>query len=355
MAALSLDFHRTRHSVSLQRLLELTPLSPAEVVYVTLSVLDQLPDHQGGELWLPTPRDVKITDEGAVLLEGHSPSPAGVGADAVSAVGRMLVPALAAPDPLLEVALDSLAMGALGRAPAGAALALGHQLPALASADSRAQARADLAAFVRRLHAPGLAPPLKQPSAISDVDGGPQPPKALIGTGVVVLVILAIVMSITGVGAPSAAPKVATSAPAAGPSAFEPAVEPTALPTPAATAVAYVPPAPPSLGRMRGAALTPAGNCQVGGRCSATVDLRFSGAGSPTSLAWKIVFYDGCDGTSSALANGSFAAPAGWNHVISDASVAVPANLHRGRLVAMISSPNVVASDPVEVTGPACP
>jgi hypothetical protein len=355
LAAQSLDSRRTLHSVSLQRLLELTPLSPAEVVYVTLAVLHQLPENQGAELWLPTPRDVRITDEGAVLVDGHSLSPPAAGADAVSAVGQMLVPALAAQDPLLEVALDSLAMGALGRAPAGAALALSHQLPGLASPDARAQARADLAAFVRRLHAPGVQPPLRQPSSASSVDGGPQPPRALIGAGVVMLVILAILMSITGVGAPSADPKVATSAPAPAPSALQPAVAPTPLPAPAATAVAYVPPAPPSLGRMRGVALNPGGNCQVGGRCSATVDMRFAGAGSPTALAWKIVFYDGCDGTWSPLENGSFAAPAGWNHVISDASVAVPASLHRGRLVAVTSSPNAVASDPVEVSGPDCP
>jgi hypothetical protein len=339
--------------VSLQRLLELTPLSPAEVVYVTLALLQELPGNQGEDVQLLTPADIRITDEGAVLLtERRAPAPSANDADVVSSVGRMLLPSLAAQDPIVEVALDALAMGALGRTPATAAVALSHQLPGLASPDVLAQARADLGAYVRRLHAPGLDPPLRQAPHADGVDGGPQPPTALIGAGVVVLVILAIIMSITGSGGLSQPRKAATSGVVPAPSLFVPTAEPTSLPTP--TPVAYVPPAPPALGRMRGVALTPGGSCQVGGRCAATVDLRFAGAGAPTALAWRIVFYDACDGTSRQLGAGSFAAPAGWNHVVSDASVSVPPNLHGGRLVAVTSTPDAVASDPVEVVGPGC-
>jgi len=138
------------------------------------------------------------------------------------------------------------------------------------------------------------------------------------------------------------------------PSSVAPVIAPTALPTAIPTPLAYVAPAPPASGAMRGVALNPSGACAVGGRCAATVDLRFAGAASPTALAWQIRYYDACDGSSRTLGAGSFAAPAGWNHVISDASVAVPASLHSGRLVAVTSSPVAVASDPVEVAGPAC-
>ncbi|HEX6349421.1 MAG TPA: hypothetical protein VF160_08535 [Candidatus Dormibacteraeota bacterium] len=338
--------------MSLQRVLELTPLSPAEVVYVTLSLLEELPSNHGDGRRL-TPGDVRITDEGALLLTDRSTAPTADGADAVSAVGQMLVSALAAQDPLLEVALNSLSIGALGRTPATAAAALSHQLPALASPDVLAQARADLGAFVRRLHSPDFGTPLRQPPVAEAIEGGSQPPMAIVGVGVVVLVILAVILTLTGAGGlPS--PKAASSRALPTPSSVEPTIQPTTLPTPSPTPVAYVPPGPPASGTLRGVALTPGGTCQVGGRCAASVELRFAGAGAPTALAWQVRFYDGCDGTSKTLGTGSFTAPAGWNHVISDASVAVPANLHSGRLVVVTSSPVTVASDPVDVAGPGC-
>ncbi|MEP7105775.1 MAG: hypothetical protein ABI838_08010 [Chloroflexota bacterium] len=352
MAAVVFPAQRKLGSVSLQRLIELTPLDPAEAVYIALSLLQALEaaSNEPNEV-LPGASHVRITAAGKVLLDERAvPSPA-FRADAVMAVGQMLLPAQAARDPLVEVALDSLAMGAFGRTPEAAAAALRQQLAGLAAPEMLEGAQDNLGAFVRQLHTTGAenpAPPAEDPA----MDPRDVMPAGLIGAGVVVLTVLAVALSIAG---PAGARAPAAGGPRPTPAAASATPEPVAAPTApvAASTPAFVPPAPAAAGRMRGVTMTLGEPCQAGGSCATTVELRFAGGGAPTPLAWRVLLYDGCDGSSRALANGSYQAPAGWNRVLSEASVSIP-GAHGGKLVVVTISPDAVASEPVEVAGPAC-
>src|SRR5438552_10817172 len=159
-------------SVSLERVIELSRLTPGQAVAIAQELLRAL-EREGPTATAVTleARDVRVTADGAVEIVNRDRPPAGSDDDAgVQAVGQLACQALEAgsatpADPLVEVALQALAMGALGRSPAGASEQLGSQLRALTSDAQLRQERDELAGLVQRIQRRGIAGPVpKQPA-----------------------------------------------------------------------------------------------------------------------------------------------------------------------------------------------
>ncbi len=370
--------------VSLERLLELGPLTAAEAVAVAFALFAELRrlEPGGRQHGAVTSRNVMVGTDGRVSLVGRTPitaEEAPTGAD-VQGAGDVICRALGitasgaedgrvAPvefsEPELAVAARALAQGALGRTPQVAELGFRARVPRLADPERVADSRVEIGRLVvraesgsrRTLSEPSLGPlslPVPRPSAPA---ADPRPsrarPLAALSACVVLLACLAVGaprlgLQLPGQGALRGAP---AAAPTSGPAAL--AVVPPATPTPAEVHALpdYGPPAAGGLAAVEAASLQ---SCSPGQSCSIQISIRYSGLGSQPSFGWEVHAFDRCTGAEQVVGNGVFAPPAGWNHIQVTTPAAVPASYRSAVLVVVSSRPARAASSPLELPTAGC-
>lgn len=175
-----------------------------------------------------------------------------------------------------------------------------------------------------------------------------RPPWRLIGAGVAVaLVLAAILFSVVGRVTEAPAPTTGlkaspTSTPTAGP---------VATPTPARTPVA-APPA--STGSVKAVTVALNGACAGGGACALEVTVEFPLTTAETDFAWSLTATDACSGAVTPLGDQHVTAQVGWNHVVGDTTVTLPAARGPIKIMATSTSPSQAASAPVQVGSGAC-
>lgn len=153
------------------------------------------------------------------------------------------------------------------------------------------------------------------------------------------------------VGGRSSSPPRTPASPTSRPSA------PTAAPPAAAAAAPKTPaqaPAPPSTAAVRSVGLQVNGACAVGGSCDLEVTVSFPTAGTAQLFSWTLQATDTCTGAVSEVGQGQVTAQAGWNHVIGDSTVSLPAARGPVAIVAVTAAPDRAASPPLRVGGGAC-
>jgi hypothetical protein len=327
--------------------------------------------------------NVRVNESGdaTITSPGRAPAAAsGATESGPEAVGQLLCEALGIPvsehdqvrapikpahvdDPVVEVAMHALAIGALGRTISTAGVRFREQVGSLAHPARLAASREELGDAVQEIlrapaGQPATAPAAHAPAAPKRAGSSRwRLPLAIAGA----LVIATSLTSLLVIGLPRgerpAAKSIAQAPPPSEPATVAAAtpveIAPTATPAPPTPASPPVP-APPSAGRVRGVDLQTTSACAIGRSCGVRVDVRFLSTSSPTSLAWTIRFYDSCTGNTSSSVPGRMDAPAGWNTIVAYSSIAIPSTAHRGWLIAVSSDPAAAASRPIEIAGSAC-
>lgn len=130
---------------------------------------------------------------------------------------------------------------------------------------------------------------------------------------------------------------------------------PSPRPTASASAEATPPPAPPvATGSVKAVTVAANGPCAAGGSCALEVTVEFPLTTADTEVAWSVAATDVCSGGTTALGTQHVTAQTGWNHVIGDTTVTLPAARGPLRLVATTSSPGTASSPPLQVGSGAC-
>jgi hypothetical protein len=93
--------------------------------------------------------------------------------------------------------------------------------------------------------------------------------------------------------------------------------------------------------------------CQLGGACKVTVEVKFSSAQSGT-VAYVLKFFDRCSGQTTDLPGNNFTPPGFTTVDITTASVALPSGAKSAALVAVTTSPSTAASAPLLLGGESC-
>ena len=94
-------------------------------------------------------------------------------------------------------------------------------------------------------------------------------------------------------------------------------------------------------------------NCtQIGGSCKLEVDIKFSSV-QRGNVSFIVKYFDRCAGTTQDLPGAAFTPP-GFNHVILDKTVTLPAGPKAAAVVAVAQSPSVAASAPITLGADSC-
>ena len=131
---------------------------------------------------------------------------------------------------------------------------------------------------------------------------------------------------------------------------------PKASPTPISTGPQAVPTyAPAAATPITSVDYLPAPDtqCQLGGGCKVTVEIKFSSAQSGT-VAYVLKFFDRCTGQTTDLPGSNFTPPGFTTVDITTGSVALPAGAKSAALVAVTTSPSTAASPPLTLGGDSC-
>ena len=102
------------------------------------------------------------------------------------------------------------------------------------------------------------------------------------------------------------------------------------------TGVAFLPP--------------PDTNCQLGGPCKVTVEIKFSSA-QRTNVAYTVNFFDRCTGVTTAVGGGHFTPP-GFIRVDITSQLSLPSGAKTGALVAVTSTPAAAETTTPLILGP---
>ena len=102
------------------------------------------------------------------------------------------------------------------------------------------------------------------------------------------------------------------------------------------TGVAFLPP--------------PDTNCQLGGPCKVTVEIKFSSA-QRTNVAYTVNFFDRCTGVTTAVGGGHFAPP-GFIRVDITSQLSLPSGAKTGGLVAVTRTPAEAETTTPLILGP---
>ncbi|HEX6349381.1 MAG TPA: hypothetical protein VF160_08335 [Candidatus Dormibacteraeota bacterium] len=300
--------------------------------------------------------------------------------------GRPGAPLTAAEEaaPALARTVRAIANGASGGNVSGARMALAATAAALVQPEALATAASDLA---RRIPlgshtpaplAPGASsgaipiapasrpaltppelPPRRYVATASDFESLREPfdwrrlllPIAVLaGLAVVLLIGLAVVPRLlTSGGAPtSVAGKtpspVASKAPTPAPHTPTPTPKPSGPPSfgPAAS------------GDVKSVAIAANGGCAVGGSCAVEVTVKTTTAGAPNDVTWTIKTYDACTGAVADVGTDKVTEQNGWNTVIGDRTVTLPAARGQLQVLAVTSAPATAASPPLTVGSGSC-
>ena len=130
---------------------------------------------------------------------------------------------------------------------------------------------------------------------------------------------------------------------------------PKASPTPISTGPQAVPTyAPATAAPITSVDYLPAPDtqCQIGGGCKVTVEIKFSSAQSG-NVAYVLKFFDRCSGQTTDLPGNNFTPPGFTTVDITTGSVALP-SAKSAALVAVTTSPSTAASPPLPLGGDSC-
>ena len=149
------------------------------------------------------------------------------------------------------------------------------------------------------------------------------------------------------VGGASSTTGVANTTPTARPSSK-------ASPTPASVLKAIPVYAPAAASPITSVTIDPANSscAQIGGTCKLEVDIKFSSV-QRGNVSFIIKYFDRCAGTTQDLAGAGFTPP-GFNVVILDKSVTLPAGAKSAAVVVVTQSPSMAASAPITLGGDSC-
>jgi hypothetical protein len=131
----------------------------------------------------------------------------------------------------------------------------------------------------------------------------------------------------------------------------------TAHPSPAASPTGVPQYAPASQGTVKSVQLAvrpDGGSCTVGGRCDLETTVTFTLTTSAVEYDWTFKVYDPCTGASTDAGTDKLTAQSGWNHVISDRTISLPSAKGVLYLVAVTTSPDQAASQPLSVGSGSC-
>jgi hypothetical protein len=131
---------------------------------------------------------------------------------------------------------------------------------------------------------------------------------------------------------------------------------PKASPTPISTGPQTVPTyAPAATAPITSVDYLPAPDtqCQLGGGCKVTVEIKFSSAQSG-NVAYVLKFFDRCTGKTTDLPGNNFTPPGFTTVDITTASVALPTDAKSAALVAVTTSPSTAASPALPLGGNSC-
>jgi hypothetical protein len=135
-----------------------------------------------------------------------------------------------------------------------------------------------------------------------------------------------------------------------------PGHSPKASPTPISTGPQAVPAyAPAAAAPITSVAFLPAPDtqCQLGGGCKVTVEIKFSSAQSG-NVAYVLKFFDRCSGQTTDLPGNNFTPPGFTTVDITTASVGLPSGAKSAGLVAVTTSPSTAASSALPLGGDSC-
>ena len=377
---------------SLASLLRSGPLPPAAAAAVGWWVLSGLEALHAagvahGDL---TAANVRIDEDGRVTLRNHlfNGGPRASGDDTradVEAAGALVAAALGMPlqggagtplttaeegTPALARTVRAIANGASGGNVSGARMALSATAGPLVQPEALAAASAELArrnpigasspALVRgedRPAPPAALPPRRYIATASDfeelrpgLDWSRFALPAAIAGGLLLLVAVGFLVLPRLFSAGTGPVAARTPAPAA---SHAPTTRPTgAQPTPRPSGPPNFGPA--SSGDVKSVLIAPNGGCAVGGQCAVEVTVKTTTAGAPNDVAWTIRSYDPCTGTLSDLGTDKVTEQNGWNTVIGDRTVTLPASRAAIQLVAVTSAPATAASPSISVGTGSC-
>jgi hypothetical protein len=362
--------------LSLERLLELAPLTPEQGAAVSIAVLHQLAVGSAQPSAL-VPRNVRILPEGEIaiaLQRGAGPAPDGQ-RELLMAAGRLACAALGVdvdPDPnqgftaaetvalALVVFVRALAVGALGTDLVSAARLCAERAGRFGSAERLACSREELGALVTRLlQTPGATPPAAVRGPMPPAQTLPRrsrsskgPAALLVGASALLLFAAAFGATVgVGVLGPHASGSTPTR-PISSPAAVSPPA-PAAAPSPLQTPLTLPVYAPPAAGAIRSVQGQLVGPCQSGGRCSMDVAVSFQSRPSALPLAWKFEVVDRCSGAAVELPGGVFTAPAGWNHILIRTPLQMP-QTSAPAIVVVTTAPAAAESPWISTAAPAC-
>ena len=112
--------------------------------------------------------------------------------------------------------------------------------------------------------------------------------------------------------------------------------------------------APSAAGTVKGVALKTDGACAIGSTCTVEVQVMFQPQSSTHDVNWTFKIFDRCAGTTTDQSGGTVSAQAGWNLTISDTTFALPSAKGQLAIVAISTSPDRAASQPVLVGPDGC-
>ena len=296
--------------------------------------------------------------------------------------GAPLTPAEEAA-PALARTVRAVANGASGGNVSGARMALGATAGAVVQPDGLAAAAAELARRIplgsltptplaprassgaipvapapRPASAPPDLPPRRYVATASDFEELREPfdwSRLLLPVAVVAAVLIVAMILLTlvprllasGGGTPTAAH---TPTPAASPAPTSAPPTPTPAPKPSG------PPnfGPASSGDVKSVQIAANGGCAVGGSCATEVTVKTSTAAAPNDVTWTIKSYDPCTGTVADVGTDKVTEQKGWNTVIGDRTVTLPASRGQLQVVAVTTAPATAASPPLAVGSGSC-
>ena len=219
------------------------------------------------------------------------------------------------------------------------------------------------AAYAPPAAAPATAPPIPRapaptparkpaPKRERDDDGGAPSgrPRWVLPAAIVIVLLLVI-----GGGGAYALSRAGSST-TTGVAGTSPSSKPSSKASPTPTNVLKDVPvyAPAAAAPITSVTIDPANsNCaQIGGSCKVEVDIKFSSV-QRGNVSFIIKYFDRCAGTTQDLPGAAFTPP-GFNHVILDKTVTLPAGPKAAAVVVVTQSPSTAASAPITLGADSC-
>jgi hypothetical protein len=197
---------------------------------------------------------------------------------------------------------------------------------------------------------PRAPAPSRKPERRPSSDSPPsERPRWLIPAAIAVVVLL-----LLGIGGFFLANRGGSSTTQGGNPSPHPTASPKASPSPTNVLQQVPVYAPSAAAPVTSVVIDPANsNCQqIGGACKLEVDIKFSSV-QRSNVSFIVKFFDRCTGTTTDLPGASFTPP-GFNLVILDKTITLPAGAKSAAVVVVTQNPAAAASAPILLGSDSC-